>query len=107
KERDMAAALVEQFSGDFEPEQFTDEYQAQLRELFDAKLEEGDGVDTDETFGAERSQGSEEDGKVISLMDALERSVDKRRGAAESGKKSGSGSRKKSGSGTTSESSKK
>src|SRR5699024_10075764 len=43
KERDMAAALVEQFSGDFEPEQFTDEYQAQLRELFDAKLEEGDG----------------------------------------------------------------
>ncbi|APX34180.1 Ku protein [Brachybacterium sp. P6-10-X1] len=108
KERDMSAALVEQFSGDFEPEQYTDEYQAQLRELVDAKLEEGEGVDTEETFGEKREKQSADDGKVISLMDALERSVDKRRGAAESsakgsgsGKKSGSGTSKKSGSGTS------
>ena len=83
KEMEMSSALVEQFSGDFDPEQFSDEYQAQLRELVDAKLEEGESVDTDETFGKERSQeGSYEGGKVISLMDALERSVQKRRGDA-------------------------
>ncbi|MFC7374220.1 Ku protein [Brachybacterium sp. GCM10030267] len=90
KEKTMSAALVEQFSGDFEPEQFTDEYQAQLQELVDAKLEEGDTVDTDETFGEERAQQEEkEDGKVLSLMDALERSVQKRRGGGTAGEDSG------------------
>ena len=81
----MSASLVEQFSGDFDPEQFTDEYQAQLRELLDAKLEQGESVDTEATFGKESSEeDSSEGGKVISLMDALERSVRKRRGAQES-----------------------
>ncbi len=81
KEMEMSAALVEQFSDDFRPERFTDEYQAELRRLLEAKLEEGDTVDTDTTFGKESSgEGSEEGGKVISLMDALERSVRKRRG---------------------------
>lgn len=85
KELKMSASLVEQFSGDFEPEQFTDEYQAQLRELLDAKLEQGESVDTEATFGKESSEeDSAEGGKVISLMDALERSVRKRRGAQES-----------------------
>ena len=85
KELKMSASLVEQFSGDFEPEQFTDEYQAQLRELLDAKLEQGESVDTEATFGKESSEeDSSEGGKVISLMDALERSVRKRRGAQES-----------------------
>ena len=81
----MSASLVEQFSGDFDPEQFTDKYQAQLRELLDAKLEQGESVDTEATFGKESSEeDSSEGGKVISLMDALERSVRKRRGAQES-----------------------
>lgn len=85
KELKMSASLVEQFSGDFDPEQFTDEYQAQLRELLDAKLEQGESVDTEATFGKESSEeDSAEGGKVISLMDALERSVRKRRGAQES-----------------------
>lgn len=94
KELEMSASLVEQFSGDFEPEQFTDEYQEQLRELVDAKLEQGDSVDTDETFGKERAdQDSGEGGKVVSLMDALERSLQKRRGAdGGSASKSGDGS---------------
>ena len=84
KELKMSASLVEQFSGDFDPEQFTDEYQAQLRELLDAKLEQGESVDTEATFGKESSEeDSAEGGKVISLMDALERSVRKRRGAQE------------------------
>lgn len=81
KEMDMAAALVEQFSGDFDPELYTDEHQAQLRELLDAKLEEGEVIDTDATFSTEgEDSGSEEGGRVISLMDALERSVRTRRG---------------------------
>ena len=105
KEMDMAAALVEQFSGDFDPEQYTDEYQAQLRELLEAKLEEGEAIDTDATFGEESGdEESDQGGTVISLMDALERSVSARRDGAEekdstqkSAKKSGS-SKKKSGS---------
>lgn len=105
KEMEMSAALVEQFSDDFHPEQFTDEYQAELRRMLEAKLEEGDTVDTDATFGKQSSgEDSEEGGKVISLMDALERSVRKRRGgdtgASDDGEKSGgtkkSGSKKSS-----------
>src|SRR5699024_8866399 len=79
-EMSMSAALVEQFSDDFEPERFTDEYQAELRRLLEAKLEEGDTVDTDATFGEEADEDAEEGGRVLSLMDALERSVRKRRG---------------------------
>lgn len=91
KELRMSAALVEQFSGDLEPDQYTDEYQEQLRTLIDEKLEQGDAIDTEETFGKERaeqekkkSEGSDDDGrgggKVLSLMDALECSLGKRRG---------------------------
>ena len=99
-EMSMSAALVEQFSDDFEPERFTDEYQAELRRLLEAKLEEGETVDTDATFGQEHAdEASEEGGTVISLMDALERSVRGRREAAGTTEDSGaekksSGSRK-------------
>src|SRR5690625_5610792 len=81
----MAGALVEQFSDDFDPEPFTGEYQEQLRTLLDEKLEQGETVDTEATFGEERQEQKEreaEGGKVLSLMDALERSVNKRRGAS-------------------------
>jgi DNA end-binding protein Ku len=79
RELDMAMSLVDQFSSDFEPERFTDEYQEQLRALIEAKLEQGDSVDTDETFG--RDGDEEEGGEVLDLMEALRRSVDKSRGA--------------------------
>lgn len=76
KELDLAGALVDQFTGDFEPERFSDEYQDQLRELVEEKLEHGDSVDTDATFGKERAeQEKESGGKVLSLMDALNKSV--------------------------------
>ena len=100
KELTMSAALVEQFSGDLEPDQYSDEYQEQLRTLIDEKLEQGDSVDTEETFGKERaeqdkkkSEGSEGEGsgKVLSLMDALERSLSKRRGAGGSNADEGTG----------------
>src|SRR6478735_6407736 len=77
QEREMSAALVESMASDFEPEQFTDDYQAQLRQLIEAKLEKGDALDTEETFGAEAEGGN---GEVIDLMEALKRSLDKRRG---------------------------
>src|SRR5690606_4650453 len=61
---------------DFTPEKFTDDYQEQLRTLVEAKLEQGDALDTEATFGRETEGG----GEVLDLMEALKRSVEKRRG---------------------------
>ena len=72
----MSAALVESFSSDFDPENFKDDYQEQLRTLIEAKLEKGEALDTDETFG---ETGEEEGGNVLDLMEALRRSVEKNR----------------------------
>ncbi|ACL38520.1 Ku protein [Pseudarthrobacter chlorophenolicus A6] len=80
QERDMSAALVESMAADFEPESFTDDYQVQLRKLIDAKLEQGESLDTDETFGVEAGEGGK--GEVIDLMEALKRSLDRKRGGA-------------------------
>ena len=54
QEREMSAALVDSMAADFEPDQFTDDYQEQLRQLIEAKLEQGESLDTEETFGAEK-----------------------------------------------------
>ncbi|NYD69161.1 Ku protein [Herbiconiux flava] len=86
QELDMAMSLVDQFAGDFEPEKFTDDYQEQLRTLIDAKLAQGDSVDTDETFGREAAES--DGGEVLDLMEALRRSVDKSRGSGSSGSSS-------------------
>ena len=51
KELDMSAALIDSFAADFAPEKFTDDYQEQLRQLIEAKLEKGDSVATGATFG--------------------------------------------------------
>jgi DNA end-binding protein Ku len=82
QEREMSAALVESFSSDFTPEDFTDEYQEQLKLLIEAKLEKGDALDTEETFGRMRE---EEGGKVLNLMEALRRSVEKNRAEKKTG----------------------
>jgi DNA end-binding protein Ku len=78
QEREMSAALVESMAADFEPDSFTDDYQVQLRTLIDAKLEQGESLDTEETFGVEAGEGGK--GEVIDLMEALKRSLDKKRG---------------------------
>jgi DNA end-binding protein Ku len=81
KELKMSSSLVESLSTDFEPDQFTDEYQLQLRQLVEAKFEQGDAVDTEATFGApaaEEGEGAE----VLDLMEALRRSVESRRKSA-------------------------
>lgn len=76
KEQEMAASLVESYSEDFEPDRFTDDYQVQLQTLIDEKLEHGEDIDTDATFGdVEEAEGKQ----VIDLMEALKKSVDKRR----------------------------
>lgn len=89
KEREMAGSLVESYAEDFAPDRFSDDYQDQLRTLIAEKIEHGDAVDTDATFG-DVSGKSDEDGDVVDLMEALKRSVDSRRsGGASDGETSG------------------
>lgn len=92
KELELSASLVESFASDFDPEEFTDEYQAELRTLIEAKLEKGDAVDTAETFGEREEE--EAGGEVIDLMAALRASVEKSRAAREGGGKSTAGKKK-------------
>ncbi len=80
KELELSSSLVDSFAGDFSPEKFHDDYQDQLRTLIEAKLDKGDAVDTDATFG-EPAEDAGESGEVIDLMEALRRSVEKSRAA--------------------------
>ncbi|WP_159801998.1 Ku protein [Arthrobacter zhaoguopingii] len=91
KEKQMSAALVESFSTDFDPENFTDDYQVQLRTLIDAKIEKGDTLSTEETFGA---SAEEDDTNVLDLMEALRRSLEKNREKKSGGKKDSTSSKK-------------
>ncbi|GAA4376086.1 Ku protein [Agromyces bauzanensis] len=72
KELDLSRQLVESLVSDFEPEQFVDEYQQELRTLIAAKLEQGEALDTAATFG---EQPEEVGGEVIDLMEALRQSI--------------------------------
>jgi DNA end-binding protein Ku len=74
----MSRQLVDSFASDFSPEKFTDDYQEQLRTLVEAKLEQGDALDTEATFGRETEGG----GEVLDLMEALRRSVEDKRGGS-------------------------
>lgn len=81
KERElaMAATLVDSMSGDFDPAEFTDEYQVELRALIDDALARG-GEKVFRT--SETSEGSE-DAEVLDLVAALQRSVEAAGGKAE------------------------
>jgi DNA end-binding protein Ku len=78
---DLAKHIVEQKSGKFEPEKFEDHYEAALVDLINRKRSGERIVDT---------SLPRESGNVISLMDALKRSVGSEGGSAKSpkGKKS-------------------
>jgi DNA end-binding protein Ku len=80
QEREMSAALVDSMASDFEPDQYKDDYQVQLRKLIEAKLEQGESLDTEQTFGAEAAESG--NGEVIDLMEALKRSLEKKRGGS-------------------------
>lgn len=83
KEMDLSASLVKTYAADFSPENFHDEYEAELEKLIDAKLKQGDALDTDATFGeVEGAEGAE----VIDLMEALKKSVKKSRASKRGGK---------------------
>src|SRR6187401_547689 len=69
QELKMAQSLVDNMSGDFSPDKFSDEYQDQLRQLIAAKLEKGDALDTAATFGEEEDQADRSE--VVDLMEAL------------------------------------
>lgn len=79
REIDMATSLVQSFESDFSPSDYTDEYQEQLRKLVDAKLEQGESLDTEATFGKTDDDDGDGDGEVIDLMEALKRSVEANR----------------------------
>lgn len=86
QELKMSSALVDQFRGDFNPNDFADDYQLQLRSLIEEKIKQGDSLDTAATFGdvAEAEKESNAGGNVIDLMEALKRSVDQKRARAAS-----------------------
>lgn len=69
QELDMAKTLINAMDKPFEPEQYTDEYQAKLRELIENKIAGKEVV-------APKSE-KQDPGKVIDLMDALKASVKK------------------------------
>jgi DNA end-binding protein Ku len=74
KELAMSAQLVSSFESDFSPEGFEDEYQVQLKQLIEAKIEKGEAIDTTETFGEREEEGR--GAEVVDLMEALRRSVE-------------------------------
>ncbi len=75
KELKMAVSLVDSFAADFKPEDFVDEYRAELEQMIDAKLEGG------EAFTAEESSDGE-DAEVLDLLAALQRSVERQKGGS-------------------------
>ncbi len=80
KELELSAALVESFAADFSPEEFTDDYQRQLRELIEEKMKHGDAVEP--SRGDDSASKHESGAEVIDLMEALRRSVEKNRAEA-------------------------
>ncbi len=97
KELAMSAQLVASFEADFTPEEYEDDYQVQLRQLIEAKLEQGDALDTAETFGEQPEEG--EGAEVIDLMEALRKSVASSKSSRAGGSGSSGGSTAKGGSG--------
>ncbi|MBM7387909.1 DNA end-binding protein Ku [Clavibacter michiganensis] len=87
RELKMSAQLVEGFAEDFDPSKFGDEYQEQLKTLIDAKLAQGDSLDTDATFGEGDDDEEDAGGEVLDLMDALKRSIERSRGGGSGAKK--------------------
>ena len=70
----MAGQVVESMSGDFRPEEFTDTYQQQLREMVEAKLAGGDSFTP-----AEAPAKLDDTDDVSDLLAKLEASVRRRR----------------------------
>ncbi|QNG18866.1 Ku protein [Rhodococcus triatomae] len=72
KELAMAGTLVESMSADFTPEDFTDEYQEQLRALLDEMIASGGK----KVIATEEAAEPGQDAEVVDLVAALQRSVE-------------------------------
>ena len=69
KELAMASSLVDSLSGDYEPDEFEDDYAEAVSALVATKIEGGEITETPEA--------KSDDSEVIDLLAALQRSVDK------------------------------
>ncbi len=69
----MATMLIDQLSGDFDPEEYEDDYAVAVRELVAAKLSGGEVH--------EAAARPEESGEVVDLLAALARSVERAKAA--------------------------
>ncbi|WP_149202873.1 Ku protein [Actinotalea subterranea] len=81
QELQMASSLVESLAADFDPSAFEDSYQAALESLIEAKVTSGRTVQVAQATEDEGEQG----GEVVDLLSALQRSVEKARGARAGG----------------------
>jgi DNA end-binding protein Ku len=73
KELAMASSLVDSLSGDYEPDEFEDDYSEAVEALVSSKIEGGEITTTPEAEGEET--------EVVDLLAALQRSVDKAKAA--------------------------
>ncbi|MDT0164254.1 Ku protein [Actinotalea sp. AC32] len=76
QELQMAASLVESLAGDFDPSEFSDSYQQALEALIEAKVTTGRTVSV-----ARPEEEDDSGGEVVDLLSALQRSVERARGA--------------------------
>ncbi|WP_278264328.1 Ku protein [Nocardia sp. AG03] len=73
QELKMAETLVESMSGDFDPGDYTDEYQIELQKMLDEAIASGSGkVDT----AAVTETAEQPDAEVVDLVAALQRSLE-------------------------------
>ncbi|KAA6436231.1 Ku protein [Agrococcus sediminis] len=98
RELDLAKSIVRELEADFDLDSHVDEYQEQLRTLVEAKLEQGDALDTAATFG---ETDDEEGGEVIDLLEALQRSVEKKKAVSDASGGAASSSEADAGSGSS------
>ncbi|WP_459546558.1 non-homologous end joining protein Ku [Nocardia sp. X0981] len=89
QEIEMAETLVESMSEDFDPEQFTDEYQVELQRLLDEAIARGDGKVPEHA----EAPAQETDAEVVDLVAALRRSLEA--SGARAGDESGAGGKSK------------
>ncbi len=83
QELDMARSLVDSMTGDYDPEEFDDDYREAMVALVEAKLEGRETVEV-----PVEKAGDDGGGQVIDLLAALQKSVDEARAG-----RSGSGAR--------------
>lgn len=94
----MATSLVESMSSEFDPTEYTDDYQIELRKLIDETLANG-GEKVIHTEAESQDDG--EDAEVVDLVAALQRSVEAAGKNAKSGSDSSTSSSSKSSSSKT------